>query len=47
MRTDFGPDQPGANTKLNPGQAPRWMRRLVSEVSAAHSHHFQHITHPL
>ena len=38
MRTDFGPDQPGANTKLNPGQAPRWMRRLVSEVPAAHSH---------
>lgn len=38
MRWGFGPDQPGANTKINPGQAPRWMRRLVSEVSAAHSH---------
>lgn len=38
MTTVSGPDQPGANTELNPGGAPRWMRQLVSEMSAAHSH---------
>lgn len=38
MTTAFGPDQPGANTELNPRGAPRWMRQLVSEVSSAHAH---------
>lgn len=38
MRMDFGPDQPGSNTELNPEQAPRWLRRLVTEVSTAREH---------